>query len=63
VLNGQAICHARGKRQVHKGLWLQSQKDGDFLEDQCTDGWIVLKCIVKRVGCVDWICMVQDEDK
>jgi hypothetical protein len=48
---------------MHIGYWWESQKERDHWEDQDMGGWIILKWILDRMGCIDCIDLAQDKDQ
>jgi hypothetical protein len=37
-----------GRREMHMGYWSESQVERNHWEDQCVDGWTILKWILER---------------
>jgi hypothetical protein len=43
---------------MHVGYWWENQKAKDHKENQNVGGWIILKCILDKLGgieCIDWL--------
>jgi hypothetical protein len=51
----------RGKMHNKTFRW-KNLKEGDHMEDLCTEVMVILK-ILKKLGCVDFIFLVQDKEK
>jgi hypothetical protein len=48
-IRGAGHVARMGRRGVNAGLWWESHKERDNLEDQDVGGWIVLKWILNRM--------------
>jgi hypothetical protein len=54
------------REEVHTGLWWETLRERDHLEDPVVDGWITLRRIFRKWdggGGTDWIDLAQDRDR
>jgi hypothetical protein len=52
-----------GEMDMHTKFWMEILKGRDHSQNLGIDGKIILKCILRRVGRLDWIYLVQDRDQ
>jgi hypothetical protein len=49
MINKRVMWLALERRWRHRGVWLESQKERDYLEDLSADGKIILKWILSKM--------------
>jgi hypothetical protein len=50
--------------EVRTWFWWEDPRERDHLEELGIDGWIILKCVLKKLdGYVDWIDLAVDRDR
>jgi hypothetical protein len=53
------------RKGMHKGVRWESQKERDHWEDLEVGGRIILRWLLREIGCggMDWIDLAQDKDQ
>jgi hypothetical protein len=58
------MWHAWGRKGMHTGFCLVSQKERHHHRDEDAGGWIILKWILETgLGGIGWIDLAQDRDQ
>jgi hypothetical protein len=45
------------------GYWSETQKEGDYKEDEDVAGWTILKSVSEREDGMNWIDLTQERDQ
>jgi len=52
-------CGTNGREKNCIVCWWGNLRETDHLEDLDVDGRIILKCILKKIGCGAWTVLIQ----